>query len=642
MFMQRYRRPAFISRLGWLILAQIIFLFASLVIVLFGPSTRQHQAWHPDTARSFLFSVEQCLQGGEIRNGVPDTLAVLSVRRLLEASRVFHTVRLFVWKDGALSMIFDCAEADAGYAHGSRPSDDDSGRFADLLEFVSRQSDGYTVTLADQNFTAWHYCRVSLASAEPAVLAVEEAGDVIVSSRSDLKWALLVLFLISALVSLLIVYLLWTRFKEPLDRLTRGIETTAMGEPYVTNGPDDETEVSRLADGFNRISEVLRHDHVDLQTANRQLQQANEALAESEQFLTAIIDSSPSPVIVTDVNNRVVLFNRASAKEFQRSSDEAIGRDVSELFSLPSNRASVTSEISGFETVCWRRDGDAFPAYILSNAIGRADGTAWVRLYVLRDIAESRGFQDMMVRLDRMATRGEMAGDIGHEINNFLAVLLGNIELLPRVIAKNDEPAIAKKLDVMKVNVEKIARFADGLMDGGQEESVFAPSSMNQLVENVVAFVKHQNRFDGIDWIIQLQTGLAEAEMDAGQIQQVLVNLLYNAAEAVGNIEGNHMLSITTREAERQGSRVVRVEVRDNGAGVFPDKEPLLFRTRFTTKKKGHGIGLITCRKILDGHGGWIGYRKDSGADFWFEVPLVHVPHIDQSELQAESTAVTA
>jgi signal transduction histidine kinase len=111
-------------------------------------------------------------------------------------------------------------------------------------------------------------------------------------------------------------------------------------------------------------------------------------------------------------------------------------------------------------------------------------------------------------------------------------------------------------------------------------------------------------------------------DIDSGQMQQLMVNLLRNASEALDQREGERSVVISTELIELNGQPGMRVKVHDNGPGVRPDKQDLLFEKRFTTKPRGHGIGLITCKRIIDTHEGSISYTYDSGALFSFELPI--------------------
>jgi len=120
----------------------------------------------------------------------------------------------------------------------------------------------------------------------------------------------------------------------------------------------------------------------------------------------------------------------------------------------------------------------------------------------------------------------------------------------------------------------------------------------------------------------ELSGDVGTVELDPGQIQQLLVNLIYNAGDALGAVDPPHQIIVATSALELDGKKYVQVEVRDNGPGVPDDRIDGLFRERFTTKRKGHGIGLITCRKIVDAHNGTMGYRTDGGAVFFFRLPV--------------------
>jgi signal transduction histidine kinase len=172
-------------------------------------------------------------------------------------------------------------------------------------------------------------------------------------------------------------------------------------------------------------------------------------------------------------------------------------------------------------------------------------------------------------------------------------------------------------------------------METDPDRTAFEPTDINQLVENTVAFLKPQNKFDNIEITTTLSPHLSLVEIDVAQIQQLLVNLLYNAAEALQDRPGQKKIGITTSVAGEGSAKSVQIEIRDNGPGVAEDKKEQLFTKRFTTKRKGHGIGLITCRKIVEAHNGRIAYRKEEGATFSFNVPIKRQETTDSSTAEA-------
>ncbi len=635
-------RPGFLARLGLLLVSQVIFLFAALALVLFVPEERAEFSIQAKQVDGLFGQIERIMgdsssampaagveqQLAERLNTLVASASQLSTLAVIQVSPI--TRRLYAWQSPE--------HASKLFTHESEM---DSSQIASLVELMTNMPHGYRLRLNEHELHPLYLQRVDSKALGKVVIAGAGVSDRVASSKSTFWKTLPLLFLASTLISLLIVYLLWKRYQKPLTELAHVVETTAGTEPgHNRRAAAEEEEIARLTDGFERLADSRERDLRAIREADQRFEEAHDALVESRMFLQAIIDRSPSGMVVTDSVGNVVIFNRAAAESFGYQENEVLGQPVTRLFAPPAQMNDRASA-AGFEVVCWRKDRESFPAFVVSAEIGAEDSQSRSRIYILRDIADSRSYQDMMVRLDRNVTRGAMAADIGHEINNFLAVLLGNLELLPRSIAKGDEPGIKKKLDTMKTNVDKIARFADGLMvDSSHEELQCTSMSLNQIVENVIAFLRDQNRFDGVDWVVQLRPDLPMAEIDDARVQQVLVNLLYNAAESLGDVEGNHVITVATKPSTRDGATVVHLDVIDNGPGVQRDKESLLFQSRFTTKKKGHGFGLMTCGRIVAQHRGRIGYMYENGAHFWFEMPLVQSPAATASPAMAVPTSV--
>jgi len=228
----------------------------------------------------------------------------------------------------------------------------------------------------------------------------------------------------------------------------------------------------------------------------------------------------------------------------------------------------------------------------------------------------------MLIRLDRYSTQGEMAGEIAHEINNYLAVLSGNLELLPMIIARGDSQKTETKLELMRETVAKIARFSDGLLDRPHDDPQFELTRVNQLVENVLAFLKPQHKFATINLETDLAEDISYAEIDISQIQQLLVNLIYNSADSLSEIDGDKSIRVITSNYSKNNNERIVIKVHDNGPGVPDENIESMFRKRFTTKRHGHGIGLITCQRLVESHGGSIRYSFNKGAVFTVELPV--------------------
>ncbi|MDH4157225.1 MAG: PAS domain S-box protein [candidate division Zixibacteria bacterium] len=627
-------RPGFLVRLSNIIIVQMLFVFAAVALVIFYPTGDV-------VLDSDLHAVENSVQfiseevtrslnvhTGNLREVLEDVRVQESLLEMLsrEANLVYAGV--FV-QDTGQPMNLAWQYHDSAEVAGSDLS---AGEALDLIhsrlqKMDMRKTDSYLFPLHYSSRGFIYGYRFLHRDATPAVFVTTVGHNFIISSRSHLQYALLLLFLGFTLVSLLTIYLISNRLKVPLERLLKGFEKTAEGELYYVIESEGDGELKKLADAFNNMSKALFENHSQLKAYNEQLQSTNRQLQESQGFFSTLINNSPVCVVSTSPEGKIMVFNRMASEDFGYDRKEIIGRSLEVLFAnhhlngFQDNRSDSVSK--RFEVLCERKDGSVFPAYLVSSPVRGDHNEIIAHLYIIRDISESQSYQEMMIRIDRYYTRGEMAGDIAHEINNFLAVLSGNIELMPLMIKRGDHEKITQKLELMKATVDRIVRFTDGLMDANMGEVHFDWVDINQLVENVVAFLKPQNRFDEITVTTCLATNLSLVEVDVGEIQQLLVNLLNNASDALSETGRNgREIAVTTSLVSGADPATVRLEVRDNGPGVVRDKVDWLFHKRFTTKKKGHGIGLITCRKIVDAHQGGITYAFDGGAVFAAELPV--------------------
>jgi PAS domain S-box-containing protein len=625
--------PGFLARLSNLILIQGMFVVAAVALLIFFSGSDDQVVVNQGLLKSRLQAVTDCVtvvlsdSGKAAAGSFPGpgrrTDSRLRACFALETSIAAADSYVPGAPDNPRSLFqFRSAPDDR-----EDPSEHELSALVDsnLIHIGLRQPYPSPVTSLCCATDVIHYFPFLIDEARPAVLAAITRHDLIISDRGRLEYAFFVLFLCSTLVALLTVYLITRRFKDPLERLINGFEKTAAGELYHIFEEHGDAELRKLVATFNKMSEALWRNQAKLRHTNICLTKANQALLQSQAFLTTLIDRSPNAIVTTDRQGRVVVFNRKASQAFGWRSEDVIGQPLDSLFANCVGRLPTPDrpdgQYSGTEVLCRRRDGSIFPAYVVTSPITADDKEPAAYLYIIRDISESKSFQDMMIRLDRYYTRGEMAGDIAHEINNYLAVLSGNIELMPVLLQKGDAEKVTQKLKVMKDNVDRIVRFTDGLMDTDPDQAQFVSADINQLVENTVAFLKPQNRFDRVDIRTALAPDIGPLEIDVAQLQQVLVNLVQNSAEALGSQPGQKRVDITTSIVHSGGRAFAQVEVRDNGPGVPADKVEHLFNRRFTTKRKGHGLGLITCRKIVESHGGTIEYRAEGETVFAFRIP---------------------
>ncbi len=627
------------NRLSHLIIVQVIFVFVALGLLIFSPHRDVSIAAGEGKHYSGFANLAE-----RLTPILHDTGPVQHHDQLIAMVKAEPSIRdaaVYVCDDDGLTCI---EEIHRDEEMGTIPWDESNLLLLDSYDAEKAQTDSdvhiLPVALNDEYVV---YCYpVELADHTAGMFVAAWDHNLFLWDRGALGYALLLLFLAAALVALLTVYLIRRHFAQPLKQMTDAFEKTGEGELYYLIENSGEAELSRLAGVFNKLSRTLLNGQKQLKAYDDRLRVTAMSLEESQQLLSAVIDNSPVGVVTVDADNRVVLFNRMAITLFGFEDGDPIGCPLTDFVA---NHARLNAPVSdgesdepGFEVLARRRDGSQFPAYLIASPLTSEDGTSMGCVYMVRDISQSKDFQHMMIRLDRYYTKGEMASEIAHEINNYLSILLGNVELVPLLIRKGNQERLDAKLELMHATIEKIARFTDGLLDGSHDEVRFCRADINQLVENVLAFLKPQNRFDHIEVTTDLSADVPLVEIDPALMQQVLVNLIYNAGDAVNEIEENRRIRVSTYLVEGATVPTLGIRVEDNGPGVHTDKLPLLFKKRFTTKPNGHGIGLITCRKILDSHLGEIGYDYADGARFTLTVP---VEHGDTSAEEDASPATT-
>jgi two-component system, LuxR family, sensor kinase FixL len=371
-----------------------------------------------------------------------------------------------------------------------------------------------------------------------------------------------------------------------------------------------------------------------------QEKQVEEALRVRQQHFRSILDTVPDAMIVIDGGGIIQFFSTAAERMFGYSEAEAVGHDVSELMPEPDRsrhagyltryHSTRQPRIIGIGRIVTgqRRDGATFPMHLSigemqSGGVPYFTGFAHDLTEHQQTQARLRELQSELVHVSRLSAMGEMASALAHELNQPLAAISNYMKGSRKLLAGSGDPNTAKIESAMDRAAEQairagqiIRRLRDFVSRGESEKRV---ESLSKLIEEAgalgLAGAREQN--------VQLRFSLnPEADLvlaDRVQIQQVLVNLFRNALEAMAN-SAHRELAITNRKA---GDDLIEIAVSDTGTGFHDDVIPNLFKTFFTTKDTGMGVGLSISRSIIEAHGGrmWAENNDAGGATFRFTLP---------------------
>jgi len=361
------------------------------------------------------------------------------------------------------------------------------------------------------------------------------------------------------------------------------------------------------------------------------------ALRSSESHLRSILKTVPDAMIVIDERGAILSFSAAAQRLFGYAESELVGANVCCLMPEPDRsrhdgyiaRYLATGErrIIGIGRVVFaaRKDGSTFP---MELSIGEATGDEQ-RLFTgfIRDITERRrteaqleSLQSELIHISRISAMGTMASTLAHELNQPLTAVANYVEAVRDMLADPDPdemPMIREALDDTAREALRAGHIVRRLRD------FVSRGEVEKTVENLPALINEAAilgligaREKGVEPRFDLDPYASPVLVDKIQIQQVLINLIRNAVEAMA-ASPERRLTVASRN-DQPGC--VRVTVADTGPGVAPHVAEQLFTAFVSTKSEGMGLGLSICRTIVEANGGriWMEPRPDGGSEFHF------------------------
>lgn len=367
-----------------------------------------------------------------------------------------------------------------------------------------------------------------------------------------------------------------------------------------------------------------------------------ETLLERDMHLQSILDTVLDAMVVIDSDGKMLSFNGSAVRQFGYSVEEVLGRNVSMLMPSPyreqhdgyMDRYLATGEkrIIGVDRVVVgrRKDGSTFPMKLAVGEMRRGNRIFFTGF--IRDLTEREQSAAMLdqarselARLARLNELGEMASTLAHELNQPLSAIANYVQGSRRMLDRIEgevPPTLRSALDEtakQALRAGDIIRHLREFVTRGDTDK--EPEDINQLVEQAgtLALVGSQER--GIKSVFDFSAAGGMVLADRVQIQQVLINLIRNAMEAMRDSERKE-LTIRTRPVE--GGRM-QVEVADTGPGISEEIAPQLFQPFVTSKAHGMGIGLSISKRIIESHGGELTVSRNTagGATFVFSLPLL-------------------
>lgn len=386
-------------------------------------------------------------------------------------------------------------------------------------------------------------------------------------------------------------------------------------------------------------------------------------LREAKEMLQSQLDSSPLGIITIDAGSRVVAWNPAAEKIFGWSAEEVIGKPSPQI---PPEREHERKElhdmvargesVRGIETVRRHKDGRELHISISAAPLTSDAGAYSGAIYVIADITERKRLEAEVQKQEALALHAQkleavatLASGIAHDFNNMLLPIMIAAENLMESLPP-DTPGHQEAEQIL-TTAERVAELVRRLLDFSRaEQPIRRRTDICTAVAHAIPLVK-ATLPSSVELEIAYDEPCGEVEIDTGQLLQVLLNLVGNAADAQ-NHRGRIRVALDTVDLEEatlpglgtaQPGRHARLSVTDQGCGIAPDVLPQIFVPFYTTKEvgKGTGLGLAVSHGIVVSHGGGIDVESEEGCGTTFKVYFPLLERAESADLgrQAETNA---
>jgi len=364
--------------------------------------------------------------------------------------------------------------------------------------------------------------------------------------------------------------------------------------------------------------------------ADQRLKELRDRNAERERqqkisaLYTAIVESSADAIISKNLDGIVQSWNLGATQIFGYAPEEAIGRSINIL--IPPERLAEAEElmervrhggrVTHFETVRVRRDGAEIPVSLAVSPIRDASGAIVGASQIARDIAEQKELEQHLRQTQKLESLGVLAGGLAHDFNNLLTGIMGNASLAAADLGHPE--AVRERIQEVLSASERAALLVRQMLAyAGKGRFVLEPLDLSAQIDEIVVLLR-TSISRSVELDLHLDPHLPWIDGDRSQIQQVIMNLAINGAEAMGDRPGK--LTIVTRSHRQNDASHVVLEVTDNGCGMDEDTKARIFDPFFTTKFTGRGLGLSAVMGIIRTHRASISVESAPGQGSRFTV----------------------
>lgn len=385
------------------------------------------------------------------------------------------------------------------------------------------------------------------------------------------------IFLLASAVTSIVLY---NNFMQPIQFVKSGIEAIKDKDFSIKFVPTGKGEVDVLIEVYNMMIDQLREERVKLN--------------EQHFFLEKLIEASPISIIILDFDERVESFNSKAKAQFEEAGTTLAGRKLTET------GQPLLAELSGMQ--------DSESRMVKTNGI--------VTFKVQRSHFMDRGFRRSFLMIEELTNEileseknayGKVIRMMAHEVNNTLGATDSILQTTTCLLPDADYREVKDALQIASERNRRLTRFMRNFADVVRLPApTFTHTDVRKLVADVALFMESTASDRGVTIQCDLGQIPVFSDMDQGQMEQVLVNVIKNAVEAC-EVRNEIIVSVTAES----------ILIRNNGKAIEAEVNAQLFNPFFSTKRDGQGIGLTLTREILSNHG--FAFTLQTGSDGWTE-----------------------
>jgi PAS domain S-box-containing protein len=450
--------------------------------------------------------------------------------------------------------------------------------------------------------------------------------------------------------------------RKPMDQICKGLESIGDGDPDVRIRLNRGDEWSVIEKSLNRMVSEVWNSYSELYRKNEELQQMHHELRKTQRYIKNIIDSMPSVMIGVDPEGRVTHWNTAAEKSACIGPDAIEGRFFTEVYpNLASQMENIRASLENRtprkmeKQIRHTQDETRYEDIMIYPLATNGVEGAVIRV---DDVTDRVRIEEMMIQTEKMMSVGGLAAGMAHEINNPLGVVLQGVQNAFRRLSPDLEAnhIIAEEcgtnLEAVRIYLEQrgIFRYLEGIKESGtraarivtnmlnfsrHSESNMTETDIHKLLDNTLELaandydLRKKYDFRYISIVREYDPELTQIICTATEIEQVVLNLLKNSAQAMAEIKGFLSEPKIILRTRKDGN-YAQIEVQDNGPGMDEKTRTRIFEPFYTTKGVGVGTGLglsVSFFIIANNHKGVLSVESEPGrgAKFIIRLPLEKV-----------------